>query len=209
MAELLLIRHGETVWNREARVQGHRGDSPLTETGRAQARALAGRLAREGINALYSSDAGRTRETVAPIAQATGFDVVFDAGLRERNYGVFEGRTYKEIEREFPEQYAKFRSRDPNHASPGGESATQFRDRIVAALTAIAEKEADERIAVVTHGGVLGTMHKVASGAPLDAKRDYSLYNASINIFRYDAGRWIMQTWGDVAHYPAASLDEL
>ncbi|MGC2518656.1 MAG: histidine phosphatase family protein [Burkholderiales bacterium] len=210
MAEslLILIRHGETEWNRAGRIQGYNADSPLTETGHAQAHALAARLAREGVDALFSSDAGRTRQTVAPIAAATGLPVVFDAALRERNYGVFEGRTFAEIERDFPAEYEKLRSRDPHHAASGGESAARFRDRVTAALAAIAGRTAGRRIAVVTHGGVLGIMHRLAHGMPLYARRDYALHNASLNTFRYAAGRWTLESWGDVSHLPAASLDQ-
>src|SRR5229473_1003616 len=86
---LILIRHGETEWNRTGRIQGYRADSVLTATGREQVRALAVRIARERIDALYSSDAGRTRETADPIGAATRLPVVYETALRERNYGVF------------------------------------------------------------------------------------------------------------------------
>jgi probable phosphoglycerate mutase len=206
---ILLIRHGETEWNRAGRIQGYHADSVLTEAGREQARALAGRLAGERFDALHSSDAGRTRQTAAPISTATGREVVYDAALRERNYGVFEGRTYQEVEREYPEAFQKVRARDPYYVPPGGESAVQFRDRIVAVLERIAAGVAGKSVAVITHGGVLGMMYRHVTGAPLDSKRGYSLHNASINRFLYSGERWSIEVWGDVAHLPTDSIDSI
>lgn len=202
MAEsvLILVRHGETEWNRENRIQGYLADSPLTETGRKQALALAGRLAHEGVDLLYSSDAGRARQTATPIEAATRLRVVIDAELRERNYGIFEGRTYAEIESEFPQDFEKMRARDPHYAAPGGESAVQFRERVVAAVERIAAGASGRRVVVVTHGGVLGVMYRLVSAQPLDARRTYALQNASINRLRYSQGKWLLEAWGDVSH---------
>jgi probable phosphoglycerate mutase len=206
-ARFILVRHGETEWNREGRIQGYHADSPLTATGQTQARRLAERLAAEGVRGLHSSDSGRARQTAAPIAAAAGLEVLYDAALRERNYGVFEGRTYKEIELEFPEAYLKFRSRDPDYAPPGGESGAQFRDRIVAALERLADGTPGRCAVVVTHGGVLGIAYRHVTGVRLDSKRDYSLHNASINRIAYSDGRWSLEAWGDVAHLPAESIE--
>ena len=207
-ARVILIRHGETQWNRDGRVQGYHADSPLTEEGRGQARALAGRLARERVDALYASDTGRTTETASPIGAATGLRVIRDAALRERNYGAFEGRTFAEVERDFPAEYERFRTRDPRYVPPGGESAAQFRDRVMAALERIAAGATGERVAVVTHGGVLGIAYRHAMGIPLEARPGYLLANASLNHFRCVDGRWLLEAWGDVAHLPAESVDE-
>ena len=206
---LILNRHGETEWNRAGRIQGYCADSALTATGREQVRALAVRLAREGIDALHSSDAGRTRETADPIGAATRLPVVYEAALRERNYGVFEGHSFTGIESAFPEEFEKFRSRDPHYVPPEGECAAQFRDRIVTALESVAERARGRRVAVVTHGGVLGVMYRHAMNIPLETKRGYPLANASLNHFRFADGRWLLDAWGDVAHLPAESLDEL
>jgi probable phosphoglycerate mutase len=209
MLEILLVRHGETHWNREGRVQGYHADSPLTETGLEQARALARRMAAEALDALYSSDLGRTRQTVAPIVQSTRLQVNFDSRLRERNYGTFEGRTFLEVERDFPEAYAHFRTRDPHFAAAGGESTVQFHDRVIMALESIASQAAGVRIAVVAHGGVLGVMYRHAMNIPIEAPRHYTVANASINRFGYERGEWRILEWGDVSHLPATSLDDL
>jgi probable phosphoglycerate mutase len=208
-ARILLIRHGETEWNREGRIQGFHADSPLTASGHAQARLLAGRLASERFDALHSSDAGRARQTAAPIGAATGQEIVYDAALRERNYGVFEGRTYKDVEREYPEAFQKFRARDPRYVPPSGESAVEFRDRVVAALEAIAAGVVGKCVAVITHGGVLGMMYRHVTGAALDSKRSFSLHNASINRFLYSDERWSLELWGDISHLPADSIDSV
>jgi probable phosphoglycerate mutase len=206
---VILIRHGETEWNRAGRIQGYHADSPLTATGREQARALAERLAREGIDALFSSDAGRTRETAEPIGTATRLPVIYEKALRERNYGVFEGRSFTEIEVEFPIEFEKLRTRNPHYAPPSGESAAQFRDRVITVLEIVAARAEGRCVAVVTHGGVLGVLYRQAMNLPLEAKRSYSLANAGLNHFRFVDGRWRLDAWGDVAHLPAENLDEL
>jgi len=208
MIEVVLVRHGETAWNIAGRIQGYSADSPLTETGAEQATAVARRLAREGIGRLVSSDAGRARDTVKPIAQETGLVAFFDVELRERNYGIFEGRTYTEIEREFPADYQAIRSRDPHYRVPGGESAAQFVDRAVRALTRIAQFAQGGRVVVVTHGGVLGAMYRHATGLPLNAKRDFPLKNASINRLRFARGAWALTAWGDVSHLDDRARDD-
>jgi probable phosphoglycerate mutase len=205
-ARIILIRHGETEWNREGRIQGYHGDSPLTAAGRAQARQLATRLAKENLHALHSSDSGRARQTATPIAAALEIDVVFDASLRERDYGEFEGWTYADLEEKHPEAYGRFRSRDPHYAPPGGESGAQFRDRIVKALERVAAA-GRERIAVVTHGGVLGVAYRLITGSSPEAERKYSLHNASINRLVFSHGRWSIEGWGDVAHLSGGSGD--
>jgi 2,3-bisphosphoglycerate-dependent phosphoglycerate mutase len=208
-ARIILIRHGETEWNREGRIQGYHADSPLTAAGEEQARLLASRLAGEGLTALYSSDAGRARQTAAPIASGLDLTVAWDASLRERSYGEFEGWRYEDLERERPDAYRKFRSRDPGYAPPGGESGARFSERIVAALERVAASALGGHVAVVTHGGVLGVMHRHVNGAAPDSKRDYSLLNASINRLLYSRERWSIESWGDVAHLAAGSGDSI
>jgi len=200
MSEIVLVRHGETEWNAEGRIQGYLADSPLTEIGRAQAQAVARRIAGESVDALYSSDAGRTRQTVAPIAEATRLPVVLDDRLRERNYGVFEGRTYAEVERDFPQAFERFGKHDPHFAAEGGESALQFRDRVIEALERLARQAQRGRAVVVTHGGVLGAMYRHVMSIPLDAPRDFSIANASLNRLSFHAGAWRIIAWGEVAH---------
>jgi probable phosphoglycerate mutase len=199
----IVARHGETFWNLEGRIQGHL-DSPLTAAGRAQAQALGARLAGERIDALYSSDLGRARETAAPIAAATGVAPTFAASLRERTYGVFESLTWNEIEARYPGEYARLATRDPAYAVPEGESAIAFRERLLATFAELAERHRGARVAIVTHGGALGMLYRVATGMALDAPRGYALPNAGINRFAWRDGRLELEAWGDVAHLTAA-----
>ncbi len=204
---ILLIRHGETLWNRSGRVQGWQ-DSPLSDVGRAQAQALAERLAGDPVERLIASDLGRARETAAPIADRLGIAVELDPGLRERNYGILEGRTYGEIEREHPEAYTFIARRDPAYVIPGGESGEGFGIRALGALERIGAAHAGHRIAVVTHGGVLSVLYRHATRLAQRVRREYSLANASVNHVRFESGRWVIEVWGDVAHLGADGADD-
>jgi probable phosphoglycerate mutase len=206
--QLLLVRHGETTWNREGRIQGHL-DSPLTERGLAQAQAAAARLARERIDALYSSDLGRAQETARHVAAATSLELRLDGGLRERSFGILEGKTWEEIGRDHPDD-ARLLAEDPSHAMPGGESLVQFRERVTGALRRLAREVGAGTIAVVTHGGVLGVLYREAMGIPLDAPRTYETLNAGVNHFRFVDDRWSIVRWGDADHLDIdESLDDV
>lgn len=204
---ILLIRHGETIWNRSGRVQGWQ-DSPLSEAGVAQAHALAARLADEALDRLVSSDLGRARQTAAPIAARLGMAVALDPDLRERSYGMLEGKTYPEIERDHPEIYANVTRRDPAYVIPRGESGAAFAARVLGALDRIGRAHAGMRVAVVTHGGVLGVLYRHVMNAAPGAERSYSLANASVNHVRFGAGGWVIERWGDVAHLAVDAADD-
>ncbi|MEQ1776187.1 MAG: histidine phosphatase family protein [Burkholderiales bacterium] len=197
--ELILIRHGETAWNRERRMQGQT-DTPLSDVGRAQAEAVGRRLAQHPFTALYSSDLSRAWDTAAAIARASGREIVREPALRERTFGMFEGLTYDEMAQRFPDEHARFSARDPDYAVPGGESPRQFFERTLACLNAIAHAHAGDCVVVVTHGLVLDTLHRAAHHMPLDAKREAPLLNASLNTFQRSASGWRETGWGDVAH---------
>jgi probable phosphoglycerate mutase len=199
MTEILLIRHGETLWNQQGRMQGQ-NDSPLTALGLQQARLLARRLKNVRFAALYASDLGRAHQTARCIADETGHEIVADRGLRERCFGIFEGLTNAEIEKRYPEHYAPFAAREPHFAMPQGESAAQFRTRCVGALERIAQRHAGEVVAVVSHGLVLDSMYRTATGMALEVARGFPLLNCSVNIFRYDGGRWAAVSMCDVTH---------
>jgi len=207
MSEILLLRHGETLWNIEGRIQGH-GDSPLSAEGLAQADALARRLVAERPDVLYTSDLGRARQTMAPIARATGLAPRIDPALRERCYGVFEGRTWPEIERDFPQEYAQHLSGSPQVRAQGGESMLEFHERAVGALTRIAESAADGKVVIVAHGGVLGMLYRHIANIPLAAPRTYAMPNASINRFSFKSGLWCLIAWGDLSHLDHAVPEE-
>lgn len=205
---LALIRHGETVWNRAGRVQGTT-DSPLSALGRAQAKAVGAAIA-ASIDVLIASDLGRAHDTARAIAAEGQHDIALDPRLRERCYGVLEGHTWVEVEQKFPDAWLRMTARDPAYAPPSGESANAFRDRVMDALHDIARAHQGRRVAIVTHGGVVGVLYRHVMNIPLDSRREYSLLNASINRFRRVTERWFLDVWGDVSHLEGlAAADEI
>lgn len=196
----LIVRHGQTEWNVAGRIQGHR-DSPLTAEGRAQARAVAARLAGEPLAALYSSDLGRTVDTATPTAHALGLPIATDPRLRERALGVFEGLTFGEAEARFPDRFARYKRRDPHEDMDTGESLLQMRARVDAALRDYAARHPGGTVMVVTHGGVLDQVYRLATGMTVEAPRDFEIENASLNHLHWADGRLVLDHWGDVSHH--------
>ena len=196
---LIVVRHGETVWNREKRMQGTT-DTPLSSVGRSQAQAVGKRLAGENFSALYASDLVRAWETASIIAELTGRELVVDSRLRERCFGIFEGLTAGEIQERFPDEHARFASRDPDYEVPGGECARRFTERCLGCLSEIAGRHPGEGIVVVTHGLVLDSLYRAAHGLGHGERRPVPLINASLNHFGYGRGAWRLQLWGDVSH---------
>lgn len=196
---LIVVRHAETTWNRERRMQGTT-DTALSDVGRAQARALARRLAGETYSAIYSSDLSRARDTAHVIAQHSGRPLLLEPRLRERAFGVFEGLTAPEIEARYPEEFACFTTRDPEYEVPGGESARGFTQRCLGCLAEIAHRHPGEEILVVTHGLVLDALYRAAEGLDHYTQRPVPLINASLNFFAYRANAWRLVRWGDVTH---------
>ena len=169
---LYALRHGETEWNVETRIQGNLNIC-LNDKGHEQAARLGAALAKrhqhEPITAIYSSDLWRAYDTALAISKAIGIPVVTDEGLRERGFGFFEGMSYAEIEAKHPELSARWRARDPHFSPEGGESLTQFRDRILTASQAITARHAGEQIAIVAHGGVLDVLYRAANELEIQA----------------------------------------
>ena len=166
MTTLLLVRHGETDWNAEGRLQGHT-DRPLNERGRRQARSLAEQLAEQGIAALYSSDLARARQTAEIVAARLGLPVVLQADLREKNWGTWEGLTAAERERVAYE----------------GETTAEHRERTLRAVRRIADSHPGRRLAVVTHGGSLRRVQAAVLGIALPV-----VDNCGIWVVAYEDG---------------------
>jgi len=200
MTEVLLVRHGETLWNTEGRIQGHL-DSPLSSAGVAQAEVLARRLAAERPDGLYTSDLGRALQTAEPIACATGLVPQVDPKLRERSYGRFEGRIWSEIKSEFRGDRDAHWDHTSRVKAVGGESVREFRDRVLSALDRIARKAAESKVVIVAHGGVLGMLYRQVMGIPPEAPRSYAMPNAAVNRFRFESGVWSLLVWGDQSHF--------
>ncbi len=206
-ARICIIRHGETAWNAEGRVQGQT-DVPLSALGEAQARALGEALAGERFAALYASDLARVRQTAAPAARALGLEPRLDADLRERHYGKFETLTYAEARERHPADYQRFRDREPGYDFGSGESLQAFNARAIACIGAIARRHSGEAVLVFTHGGVLEMVHRHARGSGLTAPRDFEIPNAAINWIEAGAAGWKVLAWAERGHLDAA-LDDL
>ena len=200
MTELLFIRHGETDWNRQQRFQGQI-DVPLNATGQAQAQRLAARLADEPHQALFSSDLLRARETAAPLASAWKMDAAVPlAGFREQNFGVLEGLDVPTIKEHHPDLWLHWLEHRADFALPGGESLRQFHARVLAAVRELAAAYSWQRLAVVTHGGVLDMLWRTAQGLPLDGQRECEIPNTGLNRLRWVQGTLRVEQWADAAH---------
>ena len=204
---LCLIRHGETDWNAERRVQGQI-DIPLNAAGRAQATATAAGLAGQRFDAVYSSDLARAWQTALPIAAALGLPLQAAPALRERHFGQMQGLTNEEACQRFPAVYAAHKARDTGCDLEGGESLLRFAARVTAALQGFAAAHAGQSLLLVAHGGVLDIAYRLATGRELAAPRDFPLPNAALNWLEYRAGSWRLLAWGELGHLDAA-LDEV
>jgi len=206
---ILAIRHGETAWNVDTRIQGHL-DIPLNETGRWQAERLARALAaRDTIHAVYSSDLQRAHATAQAIAAATGAPLATHTGLRERGFGVFEGKTYVEIEQTWPEESEHWRKRTPHWAPAGGESLLQVRERITRTLHELAARHPGEQIVLVAHGGVMDQLYRAATGQDLQAPRTWQLGNTAVNRLLWTPEGLSLVGWADTSHLEDDTLDEI
>ena len=167
MTTLLLVRHGETDWNREGRWQGH-SDTHLNETGREQARRIAAEL--DGVDVIYSSDLARAHETAEIIAGDLGLPVRVDARLRERSFGAWEGLTAEQIEAGFREEHLRWLAREGAGADDA-EPFEAFGARVRSFLADVLDAHPDQTVLLVAHGGSIRVIHAFASG--LDYVRDH------------------------------------
>ena len=204
---IIAVRHGETAWNVDTRIQGHL-DIALNDTGHWQARQVARALADEPLAAVYTSDLQRAHATALAIAQASGAPLVAEPGLRERSFGELEGRTFAEIEAELPEQARRWRQRDPHFAPTGGETLVQLRERIAATTHRLAAQHTEQLIVLVAHGGVLDMLYRLATGLDLQAPRTWLVTTASINPLLWTPQGLTLLRWADTPHLDTGSRDE-
>jgi len=207
VTSVLAVRHGETAWNRETRIQGQL-DIPLSPLGAAQARRLAQALDGQGVEVIYASDLSRARQTAEAVAQQLGLAVQLDPGLRERGFGLFEGLTWAEIETRWPAESERWRRRDPQFAAQGGESLQDFYARSVAAVESLASRHPGQTVLIVAHGGVLDCLYRAAARQSLQAARTWTLGNASINRLLYSQSGLTLVGWNDDNHLAGLSLDD-
>jgi broad specificity phosphatase PhoE len=186
--ELWLVRHGETEWNAERRMQGHK-DIPLNQTGINQAHLLADGLYGQQYAALFSSDLQRTLQTAEILAQRLDLPVQVDHRLREIDQGEWSGLIIDDIRNDFPEELDMLK-RDPiNRRRPGGESAIEVVRRVWAAADEIALGYPGKRVLVVSHGFTLATLIAAARGVPLEDVRTLIPHNASLTQIEWEKGK--------------------
>ena len=207
--EIVLVRHGRTVWNQLGKFQGAQ-DSPLLPEGIASAKALARRLAGSSspIVCAYSSPLGRAWHTAEHLVAALNIELIAEPLLTERNYGCLEGLTHEEQWAKHPEVARKQSTRDEDFAPPGGgESRADVKKRASAALLAIARRHPKQRVLVVTHSGLLSSLMNVVLNQrpnPNPRLRTLRLANTALNLLRWSGDGWQLVLWGDVGEFAAA-----
>lgn len=205
--EIWLIRHGETAWNAEQRLQGWR-DIPLNEVGRQQAKSVQRYLQQQDIrfDAVLTSDLKRAIET-AEIA-FEGYPTVFnqDAQLRERNYGIYEGHPWQNLI-QLPDQPSpEINLRNPKLDVPEGESLTVFHERVIQAFNRIATERPTQRLAIIAHGGVIEMVWRYIKKIELTTPRSERILNASVNHFSIDQQQqWQEIAWAQINHLPSSA----
>ena len=213
MLQVYLVRHGETQWNAERRIQGQ-SDSPLTAKGEQQAWQVGERAKTLGITHIIASDLGRTRRTAEIIAQACGCDVTVDARLRELDMGVLEQRLIDTLTEEEESWRRTLVNGSEDGRIPQGESMLELSERMHAALAACLDLPEGSRPLLVSHGMALGCLVSTILGLPAWAERRLRLRNCSLSRIDYQQSPWLASGWivemaGDISHLDAPALDEL
>ena len=205
-----LIRHGETDWNAAHRLQGHT-DIDLNARGFAQAKQMACALRNIQLqfDVLYTSDLQRAAKTAGAIEELFNTKAIVNASLRERHLGVLQGLRTDEAPQREPELWKSHISRDVHQDLRGGESIAKFAQRIQAALEAIRQEHIGKTILLVSHGGALDMMYRLASNQPLEAEKAVSVPNASLNWISHDGNAWTVERWADTTHLESLALDNL
>jgi len=199
MTELILLRHGETDWNRELRFQGH-VDVSLNAIGLEQARRLALRLSGEAAHHVYASDLLRARQTAEPVSGRLGLATVSDPALREQSFGLVDGMRVDDIKARHPQAWEGWLRFDEDYCMPEGETTRQFHARVMDAVQRIAAAHTGQTLVVVTHGGVLDMVYRTARALGLSGPRQSEIPNAGLNRVRVREGGIDILAWADVQH---------
>jgi alpha-ribazole phosphatase len=185
MARFILIRHGETIWNRESRYHGQ-SDIPLNEEGKKQAKKLSERLKDEKIDIVYSSDLQRAFETAKLIAKPHLLDVNTVKEMRELSLGIWEGFTLEEIQQKWPREYAQWRENPHYVRPPGGETICELCNRVAVFLRKIAHNNKEKNVAIVTHAGPIRALLSVILGLEKEKFWKFKISNTSLTVLEYD-----------------------
>jgi probable phosphoglycerate mutase len=205
-----LVRHGETDWNAARRLQGHT-DIDLNATGLAQAKQMAYALKKINLqfDVLYTSDLQRAAKTAQAIEALFKTSAMSNASLRERHLGALQGLTTDEAPMREPDLWKSHLSRNLTENLLNGESIQQFADRIRTAIEQIRVRHSGKTILLVSHGGALDMMYRIATNQPLDADKAVAVPNASLNWISHDGLSWQVDSWGDTGHLEDLALDNL
>ncbi|MBZ4653671.1 MAG: pspA 1 [Peptococcaceae bacterium] len=198
-SRLIFVRHGLTIWNYEFRYQGHT-DIELSEEGIAQAQALQKRLSTEKPSAIYSSDLRRAWQTAQIIAEAFGLPVNLLPELREINFGVWEGLTYRDLEKNYPELLKTWLETPDQLVIPGGETFAMVQERALKAVKDIAQQYPDDTVIIVTHGGTIAAIICGLQGEHLSSMWKYKHGNTAVTILRVDKNRTVVEILNDTSH---------
>ena len=206
MGSWYLVRHGESEWNHERRIQGH-ADVGLSDLGRRQVMLLSERMAGERIDAAYASDLSRAVETATGVLGERTVPLITDSDLREFSYGSWEGLTLEEVETRDPELFAaRFTRGDSSFSAPGGEDSTDILRRIRRFTEGIVERHSpEENILVVAHGGSVRALAICLLGLPEEDFWRLRVGNAGVSIISNQGRGRVLELWNDTLHVAAAN----
>ena len=196
--EIFLIRHGETVWNSQQRMQGH-SNSDLSSVGQAQIQALGQWMKNVPFDHIYSSDSLRAKQTAEAITQFSGHELKIDLRLREKNLGVFEGLTSEEARERHPEVFRLFKTAGSKYVIDEGESTQQLQDRALEIVNEIRIKHPEERVLLVTHGGFIRVVMKHSLGLSLETPTRFLIRNTGVFRLVWE-DKWLVSQMGGVSH---------
>ena len=196
--EIILIRHGETEWNSQQRMQGH-SNSDLSSVGQAQIKALGQWMKNVPFDIIYSSDSLRAKQTAEAITQFSGHELKIDLRLREKNLGVFEGLTSEEARERHPEVFRLFKTAGSKYVIHEGESTQQLQDRALEIVDEIRIKHPEERVLLVTHGGFIRVVMKHSLGLSLETPTRFLIRNTGVFRLVWE-DKWIVSQMGGVSH---------
>jgi probable phosphoglycerate mutase len=210
ITRICFARHGETDWNAERRMQGHI-DIPLNSHGQVQAQRLAQSLQHAGhtFDHLYSSDLQRAADTAKQVSNALELSITIDPIFRERHVGVLQGLRLDDAPHEVPDVWQAHLARDIQHDLGGGESIQAFHERAQRALAMLVAAHRGQTILVVSHGGTLDMMYRIATKQALDQARVAVVPNTSLNWIAFDGKAWSVERWADTDHLSTLALDNV
>ncbi|MCL2294250.1 MAG: histidine phosphatase family protein [Spirochaetes bacterium] len=197
--KLYLVRHGETVWNVEDKMQGVK-DSPLTEKGLEHARMFGQALKKLSmtVDKIYTSDLGRAFDTAALIGEALNLEIHKDERLRERNMGIFEGHSWDSARELFPEEFAKTVSNDNDYRIPGGGTKGEYMAQVSSFLDYVSKEHEGQKILAVTHRGFVNFALRIVLHIPFDEKFGVIVNNTALTGFVLRKGKWLLEKFGDI-----------